>query len=240
MNDVWKSTDNGATWSQITENAEWFARNCHSIVSMPDGSIVLTGGYNGGNRNDVWRIMPAGSSVQNPSHTYSEPGIYRVSLQSFNIAGYNNKLKNDYITVTSSTSDYDRIGLFRPSIQMWYLDYDNSGASDFKIKWGDGTDIPVAGDWDGDNQDEIGLYRPSTQMWYLDYDNNGLSNFKVKWGDSTDIPVTGDWDGDNIDEIGLYRPSTQMWYLDYDNSGLSDFKVKWGDSTDIPVAGAWN
>jgi hypothetical protein len=120
---------------------------------------------------------------------------------------------------------------------MWYLDYDNSGLSDFKVKWGDSNDIPVAGDWDNDGYDEIGLYRPSTQMWYLDYDNSGLSDYKVKWGDSTDKPVTGDWDGDARDEIGLYRPSTQMWYLDYDNSGLSDFKVKWGDSTDKPVAG---
>jgi hypothetical protein len=48
------------------------------------------------------------------------------------------------------------------------MDYDNSGLSDFKIKWGANTDLPVTGDWDSDNHDEIGLYRPSTQMWYLD------------------------------------------------------------------------
>jgi hypothetical protein len=132
-----------------------------------------------------------------------------------------------------------KIGLYRPSTQMWYLDYDNSGASDFKVKWGDITDKVVAGDWDGDDRDEIGLYRPSTQMWYLDYDNNGLSNYKIKWGDLSDIPVAGDWDGDNMDEIGLYRPSTQMWYLDYDNNGLRNYKVRWGDLSDIPVAGDW-
>jgi hypothetical protein len=76
---------------------------------------------------------------------------------------------------------------------MWYLDYDNNGLSNYKVKWGDLSDIPVAGDWDGDNYDEIGLYRPSTQMWYLDYDNNGLSDFKVKWGDGSDKPVAGVW-----------------------------------------------
>jgi len=132
------------------------------------------------------------------------------------------------------------IGLYRPSTRMWYLDYNNNGLSDYRVVWGDFSDIPVAGDWDGDNTDEIGLYRPSTQMWYLDYDNNGLSNYKVKWGDSTDKPVAGDWDGDNYDEIGLYRPSTQMWYLDYDNNGLSNYKIKWGDLSDIPVAGDWD
>jgi hypothetical protein len=87
----------------------------------------------------------------------------------------------------------DEIGLYRPSTQMWYLDYDNNGLSNYKVKWGDLSDIPVAGDWDGDNYDEIGLYRPSTQMWYLDYDNNGLSDFKVKWGDGSDKPVAGVW-----------------------------------------------
>jgi hypothetical protein len=30
---------------------------------------------------------------------------------------------------------------------MWYLDYDNSGLSDFKVKWGAGTDLPVTGRW---------------------------------------------------------------------------------------------
>jgi hypothetical protein len=30
---------------------------------------------------------------------------------------------------------------------MWYLDYDNNGLSNFKVKWGDSTDKPVAGAW---------------------------------------------------------------------------------------------
>jgi hypothetical protein len=30
---------------------------------------------------------------------------------------------------------------------MWYLDYDNSGLSDFKVKWGESADKPVAGKW---------------------------------------------------------------------------------------------
>ena len=41
----------------------------------------------------------------------------------------------------------DEIGLYRPSTQMWYLDYDNNGASDFKVKWGANTDTPVTGRW---------------------------------------------------------------------------------------------
>jgi hypothetical protein len=87
----------------------------------------------------------------------------------------------------------DEIGLYRPLTRMWYLDYDNNGLSDYRVVWGESTDIPVAGDWDGDGLDEIGLYRPSASMWYLDDDNNGLSDYRVAWGDSTDVPVAGMW-----------------------------------------------
>ncbi len=69
---------------------------------MPDGSIVLMGGAPNGNRkNDVWRFNPTGSSVQNPSHTYTAAGIYNVSLQAYNAGGYNSTRKAGYIHVTS-------------------------------------------------------------------------------------------------------------------------------------------
>jgi photosystem II stability/assembly factor-like uncharacterized protein len=63
-NDIWQSTDNGASWIQMNAGAGWTARSSHASVAMPDGSIVLMGGGDNSasfNRNDVWRIMPAGS-----------------------------------------------------------------------------------------------------------------------------------------------------------------------------------
>jgi len=102
-NDTWRSTDNGATWTKVNANSGWPARDYFSSLAMPDGSIVLMGGWNGIislNYNDVWRFMPAGSSVQNPSHTYTSPGIYQVSLQAYNAGGYNSTQKTVYITVT--------------------------------------------------------------------------------------------------------------------------------------------
>ena len=101
-NDTWRSTDNGATWTQVNESAGWTARNCHSSVAMPDGSIVLMGGYDdsGNNKNDVWRFVPTGSSAQNPLHTYTTAGVFQVALQAFNTGGYNSTRKAGYITVT--------------------------------------------------------------------------------------------------------------------------------------------
>ena len=47
---MWRSTDQGVTWTQMTASAEWSGRNAHTSVVLPDGSIVLMGGYNGSNR----------------------------------------------------------------------------------------------------------------------------------------------------------------------------------------------
>ena len=72
-NDLWRSTNDGATWTLVTASVEWAGRLGHTSVVMPDGSIVLMGGQGlvgfNGLKNDVWRFMPAGSSAKNPSHT---------------------------------------------------------------------------------------------------------------------------------------------------------------------------
>lgn len=100
LNDIWRSTDNGVTWIQVNAGADWMARHCHSGVAMPDGSIVIMGGFDSVRKNDVWRMQPAGSSLQNPSHIYNTTGTYSVALQAFNTVGYNCTRKTDYVTVT--------------------------------------------------------------------------------------------------------------------------------------------
>ncbi len=83
-NDVWRSIDDGATWTQLPD-AGWSPRARLGCVAMTDGSIVVMGG---GGQNDTWRFQPAGSTLQNPSHTYTTAGNYSVTLQAFNTAGY--------------------------------------------------------------------------------------------------------------------------------------------------------
>jgi len=98
LGDTWRSTDNGATWTQLP-NTGWSARFFLSSVALRDGSIVLMGGMGEGPLNDVWRLQPAGSTAQNPTHEYTAPGTYSVALQAYNNGGYNSTHKVDYITV---------------------------------------------------------------------------------------------------------------------------------------------
>jgi len=106
MSDIWRSTDEGATWIQMNSSAEWSGRVDHSSVVMPDGSIVLMGGDDSGGHyfNDVWRLNPAGSSAQNPLHVYTTPGTYQVSLQVYNVSGFNSIRKSEYINVFSTNA----------------------------------------------------------------------------------------------------------------------------------------
>jgi PKD repeat protein len=62
-NDIWRSPDNGTTWSLVSATAPWIARTGHTSVVMPDGSIILMGGYSAsGDLNDVWRSTDQGAS----------------------------------------------------------------------------------------------------------------------------------------------------------------------------------
>jgi len=98
-NDVWRSTDNGATWTQLPD-AGWAARRFHTSLVMPGGSIVLLGGEGG---NDVWRLQPAGSSLQNPSHEYATAGTYSVTLQALNANGHDISTAINYINVSPAS-----------------------------------------------------------------------------------------------------------------------------------------
>jgi hypothetical protein len=68
-NDVWRSTDNGAFWTQMTAGAPWSPRASFSsvMVPMPPGNlalIVLMGGN--GITSDAW------SSISKPTITNRE------------------------------------------------------------------------------------------------------------------------------------------------------------------------
>ena len=67
-NDVWRSTDQGVTWVQQTAAAGWTARAAHAAVALPDGSIVVMGGANGGVFHSVWQLLCG-------SGTYSADGV---------------------------------------------------------------------------------------------------------------------------------------------------------------------
>ena len=157
-----------------------------------------------------------------------------------------------------SSTGYDRIGVFRPSNERWYMDVNGNGSLNNCSKdrcaslsvYRDG-DLPVTGDWNGDGVTQVGLYRPSTGQWFLD--RNGDRSWDgcrrdlciSSFGTAGDLPVTGDWNGAGRSKIGLFRPRTGEWLLDlngnnqWDGCGIDLCLTDFGDVGDIPVAGKW-
>jgi hypothetical protein len=149
----------------------------------------------------------------------------------------------------------DKIGVFRNSTHLFYLDYNGNGVwngagIDKQYDFGISGDIPVTGDWNNDGRSEIGVFRNSTHLFYLDYNGNGAWNGAIvdrqyNFGITGDIPVTGDWNNDGKSEIGVFRPSTHLFYLDNNGNGAwngasVDRQYNFGISGDLPVTGDWD
>jgi hypothetical protein len=104
--DLWHSTDSGATWTEITPETGWHARDRLVSVLLPDGSVLVAGGWSdeGNNEftyyNDIWRLETADSMIQHPSHLYTAPGSYSITLRAFNAAGLSTLTKGDVIAVS--------------------------------------------------------------------------------------------------------------------------------------------
>jgi Divergent InlB B-repeat domain/Fibronectin type III domain len=159
-----------------------------------------------------------------------------------------------------SSTGYDRIGVFRPSNERWYMDVNGNGSLNNCSKdrcanlsvYRDG-DLPVTGDWSGDGVTKVGLYRPSTGQWFLDRNGDRswdgcrrdlcISSFGTT--EPEDLPVTGDWNGTGKSKIGLFRPQTGEWLLDlngnnqWDGCDIDLCLTDFGDVGDLPVAGKW-
>lgn len=81
-NDVWRSSDDGASWDLVTSTAAWTARRFHCMIvttvsqlgallarklvtlrhGTQSGDVLVIGGYSGSYLNDVWRSTNSGAT----------------------------------------------------------------------------------------------------------------------------------------------------------------------------------
>jgi hypothetical protein len=141
----------------------------------------------------------------------------------------------------------DTPGLFRQTDAFAYLRNSNTqGIADIRFFFGNPSDIPLAGDFDGDCFDTLAIYRPSEQRFYivneLGANNGGLgpAEYSFVFGNPGDKPFVGDFDGDGIDEVGLHRESTGfVYYRNTLDTGIADNEFFFGNPGDRFVAGDW-
>ncbi len=146
------------------------------------------------------------------------------------------------------TGQPDAVGVKRGS--SFYLDSNhsqtwNGSTTDTFISFGNDSDKPLVGDWNGDGFDDIGIWRSG--VFYLDANGNGTwdgpaTDRQFAFGNPTDTPLAGDWNGDGTDDIGVWRAG--RFYLDLNanrvwNVGV-DLTFVFGNPTDTPLVGDWN
>jgi hypothetical protein len=242
-----------------------------------DGTFYLD--YNG---NGVWegcgvdRCLSLGLSGDNPligdwdGTGTDKVGFFRPSDGTFYLdfdgngrwdgCGTDRCLTVGMVGDTALVGDWSgsgkaKIGAFRPSDGMFYLDVGRIGIwdgcdSDKCVPIGLNGDIPLVGDWSGTGYSKVGAFRPSDGYFYLD--SNGNSQWDgcgidlcLQIGLYGDIPLVGDWNGDGKSKVGTFRPSDGYFYLDYNGNGQwdgcgIDRCLQIGLNGDVPLVGDWN
>ncbi|MEE8331864.1 MAG: ExeM/NucH family extracellular endonuclease [Acidimicrobiia bacterium] len=140
----------------------------------------------------------------------------------------------------------DTVSLFRPSNSTVYiinkLGSGNAGigAAEISFTFGNSTDQPFAGDFDGDGKDSVGVRSGEVFYW-----RNALSSFQATnsgllFGDPGDEPMFGDWDGDGVDTPGVFRPSTSTIFLrNTSTPGPADMEI-FTDGFESGDTSAWS
>jgi len=226
------------------------SQNIWNTAKTP-GKNIISGPNIGGN---YW-AKPDGKGFSQTCIDLNSDGICDTA---YTLKGNNTdylplSLNNTSVIIIPPVSS--KIGVFRNSTHLFYLDYNGNGvwngaSVDRQYNFGLSGDLPVSGDWNKDGKTEIGVFRNSTHLFYLDYNGNGVWNGSVvdrqyNFGLSGDIPISGDWNLDGRTEIGVFRPSTHLFYLDYNGNGVwngtaGDRQYNFGLSGDLPVSGDWN
>lgn len=134
----------------------------------------------------------------------------------------------------------------RPAVHRgntWFTrDSLSTGVADDMFRFGTANDVPLYGDFDGDDDRTPAVYRPSNRTFYWSNNADGTGPVQtMTFGTGGDRPVVGDWDGDGVDSFGVFRPSNVTWFLrDELSSGAAADAYLFGNASDVPVTGDWD
>ena len=139
-----------------------------------NGDIPLVGDWNGSGTSKVGLFRPADGTFYldaNGTGTWEGCGVDRC-LQ----IGLNGDIP---LVGDWDGTGLSKVGVFRPSDGIFYLDYNGSGTwegcgVDRCTPIGLSTDKPIVGDWNGDGTTKVGAFRPSDGTFYLDKNGNGI------------------------------------------------------------------
>ena len=121
------------------------------------------------------------------------------------------------------------LAIWRPSNGLWCV-FGGPGSTQTIFGWGNNTDVPAPGDFDGDGKTDFAVYRGSATSWYI-VKSSDNTWYGVTAGANGDKPVPGDYDGDGKTDTALFRSSNSTWYV-VKSSDSSGYSLAWGTTSD--------
>ena len=137
----------------------------------------------------------------------------------------------------------ERIGYVTGSLEFNLRDNLSwEGGAYHEFYFGVPGDLPLMGDWDGNNVSTPGMFRPSNGFAYLANTNaTQVAPIEFFFGIGGDIPLAGDWDGDGRDSLSIYRPSTGRFYVSNElRTQFAEFDFAFSLPGSVPFAGDFN
>ncbi len=110
-------------------------------------------------------------------------------------------------------------GLWDPARKLFFARFTHdTGQADISVSLtATGTELPIAGDWEGDRLATPALWDDATDRLLVWHDLQGGAEDAVAVLEAPGTgwqPLAGDWDGDGVDGPGLFDPATlefRMW-----------------------------
>jgi len=135
----------------------------------------------------------------------------------------------------------DDVAVKAASSNRFYVRYSvdgrvRGGSADLSVAYGKASDVPLAGDWDGDGVAGLGVQRGS-RFLVKQVASGGSADVVFTFGRVSDRAVVGDFDGDGADSVSVVR-GTRVFVNDRLAGGSRPGFV-FGRSSDQLVAGDW-
>jgi hypothetical protein len=206
-----------------------------TLSAMPFGTYLGGTGSDGANAIAVDFETSAIAAGQTSSGNFPVSGNLPNS-SSETLASFITKIAPSFMTGVA----YGSQGQQTIATDLWHIASPTQSTA-----FGNATDLPIAGDWDGSGKKRIGIFRNGT--WILDINGDGIidaGDKTVVFGQTGDVPVVGDWLGTGHITLGLFRQGTFILDLSGHLTGVptgqSDATFPFGQAGDITVAADWN
>lgn len=196
------------------------------LIHEWDHSLAFAFGYSYWATVGPGHLSPPAGAGHNINGTEMQPYTPVPAYQNYCV---------DLPLVATPRFDFDsdrkaNVAVFRPSDGIWYIR--RTDGNFYGLMFGQAGDVPVAADYDGDDQSDPAVFRNG--VWYRLRSTAGVDI--ISFGLSTDIPVAADYDGDGEADVAVFRPSNGTWYLLPSSNGQA-LIIQFGSNGDIPVPG---